>query len=395
MNETYYNCVGVVRSIEGILTENIDDVIEGKEKLVLPHFPVIQLQKICQEVDKIFQTEPILLEINQPILVVGDLHGHLLDLLRIFRNYGFPPRQSYIFLGDYIDRGEYSLETVIFIYAFKVLYPKNVYMIRGNHEFFSNFNSSQIFSTECETHYPRTKLYETIINSFASMPLAAKLFNKVLCIHGGISPDFVSLEQLKQFQRPITDYNNDPILTGLLWSDPNRNDDHFAPSRRKTGFLFGVTAFQNFCANNNISYVLRGHECVMDGYQLMFGGKLITVFSSSNYCGTTGNKAAVLFVDKTDMKPIALDPLGYIKRDQTIFLPSEDFLDMYYKQGKTQTVSIVNPKKPILASLSTRSKLGNILKQHNTHRPLIRSCNSQTAKGLPDAPENFIMYATN
>ena len=358
-------------------------------------FPLIEIENICKEVDKIFQSEPIVLDINMPILVVGDLHGHLLDLLRIYRNYGFPPKQNYIFLGDYIDRGEFSLEVVLYIYAFKFLYPKNVYMIRGNHEFFSNFNSSHVFSTELETHYPRTRLYETIINSFSSMPLAAKLFDKVLCIHGGISPDFVSLDQLYQFKRPIVEYNNDPVLTGLLWSDPNKNEDHFCPSRRKTGFLFGQTPFLNFINNNHISCVLRGHECVMDGYQVHFGGKLITVFSSSNYCGTTGNKAAVLFVDQNDMKPISLDPLGYITRETTIFLPSCDFIDIYWKHGKTSARPILNPSKPILASLSTRSKLGVILKQHNTHRPLIRCSNSQTAKGISEKQDNYMLFATN
>ena len=361
------DCLRVIKSMHCILSENIDEIIAGKGKLLLPRFSQRLITGICAGADMIFQQEPILLELSKPLVIIGDLHGHLLDLLRILRDCHFPPYQSYLFLGDLIDRGEFSLETVLAIYALKILYPENVYIIRGNHEFLNSSSSSAVFADEIEVMYPRTKIYQNIIDSFNSMPVAAKLYGDILCIHGGISPDFMSIEQIKTFHRPISEYKNSTVLTGLLWSDPTNQEAAFAPSRRKSGFLFGPAAFRTFIRENKLRLVIRGHECVSDGYQEMFDRKLITVFSASNYCGTSGNKSAIIFIsNKGEAMPRSMLPIGYIKRNNTNFASFEILAKQFPPHPLfyyPHPLKLINPSNPLLKIPSSEDKLKKILRR--------------------------------
>ena len=301
-------CSHIIECLEILLSFNLDKIISGHETLILPIFSDKVIRLLCSTISEIFLNEPILLEINDPIIIIGDIHGQLLDLIRIFFKYGLPPKTNYLFLGDIVDRGEFSLECLIFIYSLKFIYPNCIYIIRGNHEFLLQ-SSSTSFGDEIQIMYPHSSLFHQIIESFYNLPLAAILFENTLCIHGGISPEFHNINQIKSFQRPIKDYSN-PILMGLLWSDPTLNDQGFLPSRRGTGFLFGYSVLNNFLIENKLEKIIRGHECIIEGFKEMFNGELLTVFSASNYCGVARNNSAIIFAyNKNNFQPITMLPL--------------------------------------------------------------------------------------
>lgn len=309
-------CQTIVKNHYFLASGNIQGYIQGTEKMNNPKYPVNLLKQLCVEVKAIFEQEPIILKLNTPLVVIGDVHGHLFDLLRIFTNFGYPPAQRYLFLGDIIDRGEFNTECITLIYALKYLYPKHVYLIRGNHEFL-DVAASDGFSIEISQLYPYTKVFNSFIESFEYIPLAAILFKKIICVHGGPCPELIKLAQIEEIQRPISEYNN-PIICGILWSDPSDDVDEFLPSRRGTGWKFGNVGLSYFLEENNLSMCVRGHQCVQDGYESLFDGKLFTIFSASNYCGATNNHASVLIVhDSEKVEPVKIKPLSYIQRSNS------------------------------------------------------------------------------
>ncbi|OHT05943.1 Ser/Thr protein phosphatase [Tritrichomonas foetus] len=298
---------------------NVEQVASQEIRLNIPKIPVDQVVKLCKQVRDIFQKELSMLELRSPCLIVGDIHGHILDLFRILFKCGMPPFRKYIFLGDLVDRGEFSTETVILIFLMKVVYPEHVYIIRGNHEF--NCLSQQCgFFSEVIDIYEEPSVYNACINAFSYMPLAARIDNKILCVHGGIGPGFDSLNCIKTILRPLCEYGHSDVINAILWSDPSEEVEEYAPSSRGTGFLFGKKAIDEFIKNCNIELVVRGHECVNDGIEMHFDGHLMTVFSASNYCGLINNQAAVLDIKgegKYDIKKFP--PLEYLHRSDVTF----------------------------------------------------------------------------
>lgn len=308
-------CHRVINSIKIMLNGDIAAAMNGEAVLEIPKHEAKDIITLANAVTKIFQNEPVVLKADFPLIIVGDIHGHLLDLCRILGNFGFPPSQRYLFLGDLVDRGEFSTESITLIYALKYLYPNDVLIIRGNHEFISIAGGG--FGDEAEQLYPRKRVFGCFADSFVSIPLAAVLFNKIICVHGGPCPDLASIQTLTSIQRPISNFD-DPLICGILWSDPSFNITGYSPSRRGTGWLFGNQALAEFLSSNNLNMLIRGHECVSEGYELCFDNQLLTVFSASNYCGETNNKAAVAIIKSaTDVEPIDMPPLGYLKRVTT------------------------------------------------------------------------------
>lgn len=150
--------------------------------------------ELVAQATSILKDEPNMVKITDPVIVVGDLHGQFYDLLSLLKFGGHPSTSRYLFLGDYVDRGAFSVEIIILLYAMKVAYPSNVWLLRGNHEcrhLTSYFN----FKTECEIKYD-LEIYNSIMNSFDCLPLASLINDKFLCVHGGISP---SLELVSIF----------------------------------------------------------------------------------------------------------------------------------------------------------------------------------------------------
>jgi protein phosphatase len=240
--------------------------------------------------------EPVLLELSGSFVVVGDIHGSIDDLLQILGNFGYPPDRSYLFLGDYVDRGSNSIEVLLILYSLKVLFPENVYLLRGNHECKAVANKYG-FRTECEGYFENGKVYRRFCESFAEMPIAAVVNGRVFCVHGGLSPEIRYLSDIgAQIEKPLTDIG-DSIAEHLLWSDPSNECYRFEASRkRKVGFLFSSEVTENFLSDNGLEFMIRAHEFCKHGAHWTFDGCL-TLFSNCDYCGL-GNTGAVAVLDK-------------------------------------------------------------------------------------------------
>ena len=299
------------------ITSDINTLSQASDSLALPPIKAREISDVLMKVEAIFKNEPVMLELPSPITVVGDLHGHFLDLIRIFKEYGMPPSRNYLFLGDYVDRGEFSTETVTLLFCLKILYPNNVYLIRGNHEFDALCKNGGFFE-ELGDIYGNTDLYPKFLEAFSYMPISAIIDKNILCIHGGLGPSLYSTQQLKQLKRPINEFEEDSILGSILWSDPKDTCDNYEDSVRGSGYFFGESAFKEFADSQKINMIIRAHECVLSGFQSHFNGRLMTVFSASNYCGLVGNLSAVLMIDDGDITPKALMPLGYPMRSKGI-----------------------------------------------------------------------------
>ncbi|OHT14236.1 Ser/Thr protein phosphatase [Tritrichomonas foetus] len=301
--------------------------------LKLPTVDHLTVYSLCQAVDNILITEPIVLQLKSPCIIVGDLHGHILDLVRIIKRYGLPDPNAhllnnsgpkYVFLGDIVDRGEFSLECVLIIFLMKVLYPNNVYIIRGNHEF-QCVCSMGGFYNEISKVYPGTPVFASFMKTFSLIPLAAVIDRSVILVHGGIGPSNYLISDLETIPRPLIGFGIEQV-DSILWSDPHNLIEEYANSQRGIGVKFGHKLFNNFMDKNNFKLMIRGHECVSEGISAHFNGKCLTVFSASNYCGLTNNKGAVLELvdgDSCQYNIFTLKQLEYLKRDQVKFLENK------------------------------------------------------------------------
>ncbi|CAK9184667.1 unnamed protein product [Ilex paraguariensis] len=205
--------------------------------------------------------------------------------------------------GDYVDRGQHSLETISLLLALKVEYPQNVHLIRGNHEA-ADINALFGFRIECiERMGERDGIWawHRINRLFNWLPLAALIEKKIICMHGGIGRSINHVEQIENLQRPITMEAGSIVLMDLLWSDPTENDsvEGLRPNARGPGLVtFGPDRVMEFCNNNDLQLIVRAHECVMDGFERFAQGHLITLFSATNYCGTANNAGAILVLGR-------------------------------------------------------------------------------------------------
>lgn len=260
---------------------------------------------------EIFMTQGMLLEMEAPVKICGDVHGQYTDLLRLFELGGFPPESNYLFLGDYVDRGRQSLETICLLLAYKVKYPENFFLLRGNHES-ASINRIYGFYDECKRRYS-VKLWKMFTDTFNCMPVAAVVDEKILCMHGGLSPDLHSLEQIRQILRP-SDVPDSGLICDLLWSDPDENVTGWGENERGVSFTFGVDVVEKFLAAQQLDLICRAHQVVEDGYQFFAHRKLVTVFSAPNYCGEFDNAGGMMSVDEALMCSFhIIKPLSRIK----------------------------------------------------------------------------------
>lgn len=145
-------------------------------------------------------SQPIFLELEAPIKICGDIHGQYYDLLRLFEYGGYPPEANYLFMGDYVDRGKQSIETISLLFAYKIKYPENFFLLRGNHET-SAINRIYGFYDECKKRYS-IKLWKLFCDSFNCLPISALIDDKIICMHGGLSPKLNALEDIARILRP-------------------------------------------------------------------------------------------------------------------------------------------------------------------------------------------------
>ena len=274
-----------------------------------------EVRNICHKAREVFMSQQVLLELEAPIKICGDIHGQYYDLLRLFecvesmslcphfitmsRRYGgFPPDSNYLFLGDYVDRGKQSLETICLLFAFKIKFPENFFLLRGNHEC-ASINKIYGFFDECKRRY-NIKIWKTFTDCFNCMPVAAVIDEKIFCMHGGLSPDLNSLEQIKRIMRP-TDVPDTGLLCDLLWSDPDKDISGWGDNDRGVSFTFGADIVTKFLQRHDLDLVCRAHQVVEDGYEFFAKRQLVTLFSAPNYCGEFDNAGAMMSVDDTLM----------------------------------------------------------------------------------------------
>lgn len=257
-----------------------------------------EIRYLCQKSREVFISQPILLELEAPIKICGDIHGQYLDLLRLFEYGGFPPEANYLFLGDYVDRGKQSLETICLLLAFKIKYPENFFLLRGNHEC-ASINRIYGFYDECKRRY-NIRLWKTFTDCFNCLPIAAIIDEKIFCMHGGLSPDLKSMEQIKRIIRP-TDVPDNGLLCDLLWSDPDREIAGWGENDRGVSYTFGPDVVNTFLKRQELDLICRAHQVVEEGYEFFAKRQLVTLFSAPQYCGEFDNAGAMMSVDETLM----------------------------------------------------------------------------------------------
>lgn len=238
------------------------------------------------------------------IQVCGDIHGQFYDLKELFKVGGDVPETNYLFMGDFVDRGYYSVETFLLLLALKVRYPDRITLIRGNHE------SRQItqvygFYDECMRKYGSVTVWRYCTEIFDYLSLSAIIDGKIFCVHGGLSPSIQYLDQIRAIDRK-QEVPHDGPMCDLLWSDPE-DAQGWGVSPRGAGYLFGSDVVQQFNTANDIDMICRAHQLVMEGYKWHFNETVLTVWSAPNYCYRCGNVAAILELNEN------------LTRDFTIF----------------------------------------------------------------------------
>lgn len=253
-----------------------------------------EIRALCIKSREIFLSQPTLLELSAPLTVCGDTHGQYNDLLRIFKAGGWPPDTNYLFLGDYVDRGQHSIETICLLLCYKIKYPENFFLLRGNHES-DTVNKLYGFYDECKRRY-HIKLWKIFTDCFNCLPIAAIVDDKVFCCHGGLSPSLKSLDQIKEITRP-TDIPDEGLLCDLVWSDPDKNAKGWGENDRGVSWTFSADIVEKFLYKNDLDLICRAHQVVEDGYEFFAQKQLVTVFSAPNYCGEFDNAAALMEID--------------------------------------------------------------------------------------------------
>jgi serine/threonine-protein phosphatase PP1 catalytic subunit len=258
----------------------------------------LEIKFLIYQSKKIIAEQPMYLEIQSPITICGDTHGQYTDLLRLFEVGGHPPETNYLFLGDYVDRGKQSIETISLLMAYKIKNPVNFFILRGNHEC-GSINRIYGFYDECKRRYT-VKLWKIFIDLFNELPVAACIDDKILLVHGGLSPDLTSLDQLAKLKRP-TDVPETGLLCDILWSDPESNQKSWNENDRGVSYTFNEKVLTKFLDNNNLDLLCRAHQVVEEGYEFFGDKELVTIFSAPNYCGEFDNSAAIMSVDENLM----------------------------------------------------------------------------------------------
>ncbi|CAB3406094.1 unnamed protein product [Caenorhabditis bovis] len=304
-------------------------------------FTTAELAELCYRGRELLWTEPLCLQLKAPICVFGDIHGQFDDLLSMFDLNGWPltkeeygqlkekanktnaarsklsivkspfeevPKSDfcmkkfkdaparYLFLGDYVDRGPYSIEVVTLLIALKLNYPNRIFMLRGNHES-RPVNKHYGFYREVKYRYCK-ELYECYQDMFNMLPVTAVVNDTIMCMHGGISSHLTAFEQFDVFQRPL-EIPDVGIIADLTWADPDPSVEEYQASPRGASFVFGSVALRAFLKKLGLQLIVRAHQVVEDGYEFFDERRLVTIFSAPNYCGQQDNTASILIIDES------------------------------------------------------------------------------------------------
>ncbi|CAF3958619.1 unnamed protein product [Rotaria sp. Silwood2] len=263
--------------------------------------------QIILQILSLLKSLPTLVEIIVPdkhkFTICGDIHGQYYDLLNIFKLNGLPSEENpYLFNGDFVDRGSFSVECILTLFGFKLLYPNHFFLARGNHE---SIIMNQMYGFEGEVKAKYTaEMFQLFTEVFNYLPLSHCINKKILVhvMHGGLcSKDDITLKDICAIDR-VRQPPDEGSMSELLWSDPQPYNGR-SESKRGLGIQFGPDVTERFLKLNNLDYIVRSHEVKQQGYDLAHNKKCITVFSAPNYCDTMGNKGAFLTITGDDMTP--------------------------------------------------------------------------------------------
>ncbi|KAL7271837.1 Palmitoyl-protein thioesterase 1 [Rhizina undulata] len=287
-----------VRLGDEMTKEFIDDMIERFKNGKKIHKKYAY--QIVMKAKEIFYAEPTMPEISieedRKLTICGDTHGQYFDLLEIFNRNGYPSEtHAYLFNGDFVDRGSWSTEIALLLFAYKWLYPNNFFINRGNHET-DDMNRVYGFEGECKAKY-NERTFKLFSESFSALPLATLVGKKYLVLHGGLfSDDKVTLDDIRKLNRHARRQpGQEGLMMEMLWTDPQAAPGR-GPSKRGVGLQFGPDVTKKFCERNGLEAIIRSHEVRMEGYEVEHDGRCITVFSAPNYVDTSGNKGAYINV---------------------------------------------------------------------------------------------------
>lgn len=278
--------------------------------------PEETLRALCYKLKEMLVKDSNVIHISTPVTVVGDIHGQFHDLLEIFQIGGPVPNTNYLFLGDYVDRGLYSVETISLLIVLKLRYPNRIHLLRGNHES-RQITQSYGFYTECLNKYGgNSKVWQYLTDLFDYLVLCCIIDNELFCVHGGLSPNVQTIDQIKIIDR-FKEIPHDGAMADLVWSDPEDNpivdptatsegfyyepSQHFQVSPRGAGYTFGRSVVEKFLQLNKMSRIYRAHQLCNEGFQIYFDGLVTTVWSAPNYCYRCGNKASILELYSKDV----------------------------------------------------------------------------------------------
>ena len=287
------------------------------------HFQKKEIFYLIDEVTKIISTENSLIKIRSPCKIFGNINGIYTDLMRYFESYGNPSDNiqngdinvmQYIFLGDFCDRGNLSLEVILLLFALKIKYPNFIYLIRGHHEDII-INEFYGLGDECkeklkEDIQAEDSVFKRINRAFNYLPFGVLVDNNILCIHGGLGSSIKSLEDISNIPRPTQIYQDPENLTqlhilDLLYSefDEDEGDLYNINSLRdknKKGFIvnYGKKILDEFCEKNNINLIIATHKFIKDGFCTYCDDKLLNIFSCTNYMDTGNNVGAMVIIGK-------------------------------------------------------------------------------------------------
>ncbi|KAL4928665.1 protein serine/threonine phosphatase PPT1 [Aspergillus undulatus] len=322
----------------------IDDMIERFKKGKKIHRKYAF--QIVKAVRDLVYAEPTMVEIGvdegKRLTVCGDTHGQFFDLLEIFRLNGYPTdTHAYLFNGDFVDRGSWSTEIALLLYAYKWLRPHGIFLNRGNHET-DDMNKVYGFEGECRAKYNET-MFKVFSESFSALPLATLIGNKYLVLHGGLfSNDKTTLDDIRKLNRHGQKQpGQQGLMMEMLWTDPQTEPGR-GPSKRGVGLQFGPDVTKRFCENNGLEAIIRSHEVRMNGYEVEHDGRCITVFSAPKYCDTTENKGAFIKIGPE------------LKLEYQVFeaVPHPDIKPMAYAQSSLMSMIFgyqsVNDRWPVI-----------------------------------------------
>ncbi|KAH8733322.1 serine/threonine-protein phosphatase 5 [Ilyonectria robusta] len=283
--------------------------------------------QIILAVRKIVYEENTMVEVEIPddvqMTVCGDTHGQYFDLMELFRRNGTPnDKHWYLFNGDFVDRGSWSTEIALLLYAYKWLRPNNFFLNRGNHET-DDMNRAYGFEGECKAKY-NERVFKLFSESFSALALATLIGKKYLVLHGGLfSDDSITLDDIRKLNRHgQRQPGQSGLMMEMLWTDPQEEPGR-GPSKRGVGMQFGPDITKKFCENNGLEAVIRSHEVRMDGYEVQHDGRCITVFSAPRYCDSTENRGAYINIG-SDYK---------LQFEQFDAVPHPDIRPMAYAQS--------------------------------------------------------------